>query len=122
MAATTRRRGRKASPAAQTRRPAESQSDSRVTPRFGVVAWPTENFGVFFNYAQGFKAPSPNQVNNNFANPLFGYTSIPNPDLTPETSESAEVGIRFRDVSIAGAELRASATAFGAWYEDFIAQ
>lgn len=102
--------------------PAAGQSDERVTPRFGVVAWPTETFGVFFNYAQGFKAPSPSQVNNNFANPLFGYTSIPNPDLGPETSESAELGVRLRDVSFAGADLRASATAFMSAYEDFIEQ
>ena len=32
-----------------------AKSDSRVTPRFGVVAWPTETFGVFFNYAEGFR-------------------------------------------------------------------
>lgn len=102
--------------------PVEGQSDSRVTPRFGVVVWPTETFGVFFNYAQGFKAPSPGQVNNNFANPLFGYISIPNPDLGPETSESAEIGVRFRDVSLFGADLRASGAAFMAQYEDFIEQ
>lgn len=101
---------------------AEGQSDSRVTPRFGVVAWPTEQVGVFFNYAQGFKAPAPSQVNNNFANPLFGYVSIPNPDLAPETSESGEIGVRLRDVRVAGAEVRASAAAFGSWYEDFIEQ
>jgi|CXWL01.1.fsa_nt_gi hemoglobin/transferrin/lactoferrin receptor protein len=99
-----------------------SQSDAQVTPRFGVVAWPAETLGVFFNYAQGFKAPTPSQVNNNFSNPLFGYASIPNPDLTPETSESAEIGVRLRDRSFAGADVRASATAFGAWYDDFIEQ
>lgn len=102
--------------------PAEGQSDSRVTPRFGVVAWPTEQVGVFFNYAQGFKAPAPSQVNNFYSNPAQGYDSLPNPDLGPETSESAELGVRLRDVSFAGGNLRASATAFSAWYEDFIEQ
>lgn len=102
--------------------PAEGQSDSRVTPRIGVVAWPTETLGVFFNYAQGFKAPSPSQVNNNFSNPLFGYTSIPNPDLGPETSDAAEIGLRLRDLNAFGGTLRASATAFTAAYEDFIEQ
>jgi hemoglobin/transferrin/lactoferrin receptor protein len=98
------------------------QSDERVTPRFGVVAWPTERVGVFFNYAQGFKAPSPSQVNNNFANPLFGYTSIPNPDLRPETSEALELGVRLRDLQFAGGALRASGAAFMADYGDFIEQ
>lgn len=102
--------------------PAEGQSDSEVTPRFGVVAWPTETLGVFFNYAQGFKAPAPSQVNNNFSNPIIGYTSLPNPDLAPETSESAEIGVRVRDVSWAGATVRASASVFDASYDDFIEQ
>jgi hemoglobin/transferrin/lactoferrin receptor protein len=100
--------------------PVASQSDSRVTPRLGVVAWPTETFGVFFNYAEGFKAPSPSQVNNGFANPLVGYTSIPNPDLKPETSEALELGVRWRDVTVLGGDLRASANVFGSWYDDFI--
>ncbi|MEQ1492288.1 MAG: TonB-dependent receptor, partial [Terricaulis sp.] len=93
---------------------------SRVTPRFGVVVWPTQTFGVFFNYAEGFRAPSPSEVNNAFANPAQGYTSIPNPNLKPETSESLELGIRFREVSLFGADLRASANVFGSWYDDFI--
>ncbi|MGQ0531232.1 MAG: TonB-dependent hemoglobin/transferrin/lactoferrin family receptor [Caulobacteraceae bacterium] len=100
--------------------PVSGQSDSRVTPRFGVVAWPAETFGVFFNYAQGFKAPSPSQVNNGFANPIIGYTSIPNPDLAPETSEALELGVRWRDVTLFGGDLRASANVFGSWYDDFI--
>lgn len=98
------------------------QSDSRVSPRLGVVAWPTETIGLFFNYAQGFKAPSPSQVNSNFANPLFGYTSIPNPDLRPETSEAVELGLRFRGVSLGGGAVRASVTGFAGRYEDFIEQ
>lgn len=100
----------------------QGQSDSHVSPRFGVVVWPTETFGVFFNYAQGFKAPAPSQVNNAFSNPLQGYTSIANPNLAPETSEAVELGIRFRDVAVAGGTLRAQGVAFGSWYEDFIEQ
>lgn len=98
------------------------QSDSRVTPRFGVVAWPTEHVGVFFNYAQGFKAPSPSQVNNAFTNLASGYTSIPNPNLAPETSEALELGIRTRDTTVFGASLRAQGNAFMSEYEDFIEQ
>ncbi|MBN8608055.1 MAG: TonB-dependent hemoglobin/transferrin/lactoferrin family receptor [Caulobacterales bacterium] len=101
---------------------APGQSDSEITPRFGVVAWPTETFGVFFNYAHGFKAPAPSEVNQYFANPAFGYISRANPDLTPETSESIELGVRLRDVTFAGASLRASASTFLSDYEDFIEQ
>ena len=74
------------------------REDSRVTPRLGIVAWPTERFGAYFNYAQGFRAPSPTQVNQAFTNPAQGYTTIPNPSLRAETSETFEVGVRFRDV------------------------
>jgi hemoglobin/transferrin/lactoferrin receptor protein len=103
------------------------QSDSHVSPKFGVVAWPTENFGAFFNYATGFKAPAPSEVNNYFENLALGafgqaYTSIPNPDLTPETSEGFEVGIRGRDWRALGAGWDWSASAFATFYEDFISQ
>lgn len=101
---------------------APGQSESHVTPRLGVVVWPTDTLGVFFNYAQGFKAPAPSEVNQFFSNPAFGYISRPNPDLSPETSESAELGLRLRDVSVGGATLRASTSAFIANYDDFIEQ
>ena len=54
--------------------------------------------------------------------PDQGYTSIPNPDLKPETSESLELGVRWRDVTLFGGDLRASANVFGSWYDDFIDQ
>jgi hemoglobin/transferrin/lactoferrin receptor protein len=98
------------------------QSDAHVTPKFGAVVWPTERLGLFVNYAQGFKAPSPSQVNNGFANPVLNYVSIPNPDLAPETSESLEGGVRLRETSFAGARWQASAVAFVGAYEDFIEQ
>ncbi|WP_332625696.1 TonB-dependent receptor, partial [Brevundimonas sp.] len=68
--------------------PSAGQSDSHLSPKIGAIYWVDDHFSVFANYAQGFKAPSPMQVNNFFANPVFGYESIPNPNLTPETSES----------------------------------
>ncbi|MEM6267678.1 MAG: TonB-dependent receptor, partial [Pseudomonadota bacterium] len=57
------------------------------------------------------------QVNNFFTNVIQGYASIPNPDLSPETSESFEGGIRFND-EIFSAQL----VAFSAEYDDFINQ
>ena len=98
------------------------QEDSRLSPKIGVMVWADPRLGLFFNYAQGFKAPSPMQVNNYFANPLFGYTSIPNPDLEPETSESLEAGFRFRDLSVLGGNLAFSVTGFATEYENFIDQ
>ncbi|GAA0388537.1 TonB-dependent hemoglobin/transferrin/lactoferrin family receptor [Brevundimonas terrae] len=102
--------------------PAEGQSDSHLSPKIGVMFWADDHFGLFANYAQGFKAPSPMQVNNFFANPVFGYESIPNPDLKPETSESLEAGMRFRNLEAFGGNLSLSATAFKTHYDDFINQ
>jgi len=96
--------------------------DSHVTPKFGAVYWPVNQFGLFANYAQGFKAPAPSQVNNGFANVSQDYQSIPNPNLRPETSETFEGGVRVRDIQVLGGDLAASATAFTAEYEDFIDQ
>lgn len=62
------------------------------------------------------------QVNNYFENPVYGYTSIPNPDLKPETSDSIEGGLRFRDIAAFGGELRLQTTAFSTHYDNFIEQ
>jgi len=96
--------------------PAE-QSDSHLSPKLGVVWTASDQWSLFVNYAEGFKAPSPSQVNNSFANVLYNYASIPNPDLRPETSQTVEGGIRWR----AGG-YSASATLFTGQYDDFIDQ
>lgn len=94
-----------------------SQDGSRLSPKFGAVWKLSETVRLFANYATGFKAPEPGQVNQFFENLAFGYTSAPNPDLGPERSESFEGGIRFssRDVSL-------DITGFSSNYRDFISQ
>jgi hemoglobin/transferrin/lactoferrin receptor protein len=102
--------------------PASGSDDSKVSPKLGVVAWPINWLGAYANYAAGYKAPAPSQVNNGFFNPISNYTSIANPDLKPETSNSVEAGVRLRDVSLFGASLSGSAAAYASDYEDFIEQ
>jgi hemoglobin/transferrin/lactoferrin receptor protein len=94
-----------------------SQSDSHFTPKLGVVFKATDQVTLFANLASGFKAPSPSQVNNGFTNPVSNYRSISNPNLKPETSETAEVGVRFNTerLSLSGAVFTGS-------YKDFIDQ
>lgn len=98
------------------------QSDDHVSPKLGVVWWTTPNFGLFGNLGEGFKAPTPSQVNNFFSNVAFGYTSRPNPDLKPETSRSLEIGVRLRDAQVGGGRLSAQLVGFKSDYEDFISQ
>lgn len=94
-----------------------AQSGSRVSPKLGVVLRTDGGVRLFANYAQGFKAPEPSQVNQFFENLAFGYTSRPNPDLRPETSESIEAGLRYE-----GGPIRIDLTAFHSDYDNFISQ
>lgn len=82
------------SPPATT--PAASLSGSATSPKLGVLFRATEQWSVFGNYAQGFKAPNAGQVNAFFENPTAFYRSIPNPNLKPEKSRTFELGVRGR--------------------------
>lgn len=95
----------------------EGQSASRLSPKLGVTLKLSDEVLLFGNYAQGFRAPTPSQVNNFFENLAFGYTSLPNPDLGPERSQSWEGGIRFNSGNTSF-EL----VGFTTDYEDFINQ
>ncbi len=56
-------------------------------------------------------------MNNAFANLAFNYRSIPNPDLKPETSETFEGGVRWKNDRIA-----LSGAVFTGTYDGFIDQ
>jgi hemoglobin/transferrin/lactoferrin receptor protein len=94
-----------------------SQSDSHLSPKIGVVWRATDLVTFFANAAAGFKAPSPSQVNNGFANLVANYMSVSNPDLKPETSKTLEAGVRLNR-----ARWNASITGFTGKYDDFIDQ
>lgn len=96
---------------------AAAQSGSRVSPKLGAVLKLSDEIRFFANYAQGFKAPEPSQVNQFFSNLAFGYTSQPNPNLRPETSESWEGGFRLNSGPVS-----LDVTGFIANYDDFISQ
>ena len=70
---------------------------------------------MFFQYAEGFKAPDYDAANLSFNNLAYGYGIVPNANLSPETSKGTEVG--FRSVT----PVRSwSITKFDNSYEDFI--
>lgn len=93
----------------------QGQRDSRLSPKFGATVKLAPDVILFGNYAQGFLAPTPSQVNNFFES--IGATSIPNPDLGPETSESWEVGARY-----VGDIFSLQVNAFTGNYDNFISQ
>ena len=94
-------------------------SDSAVTPRLGVVWRLNPAFAPYAQFARGFRAPTPDQVNNGFtnlnANPP--YESIGNPNLKAERARSFELGIRG-----AAGDWRWQASAYDNRYRDFISQ
>ena len=98
------------------------QSGQRLSPKLGAVGWVSDTIGLYASYAQGFRSPTPSQVNNGFANPIQNYTSIAAPGLRPETSSAFEGGLRLRDFGIGGLKLSGNLTGFTARYRDFIEQ
>ncbi|MBC2667622.1 TonB-dependent hemoglobin/transferrin/lactoferrin family receptor [Novosphingobium piscinae] len=99
---------------------AARQSGSRVSPKIGAVVTIVPAVSLFANYAHGFKAPAPSQVNQFFENPgsQFGaYRSITNPALKPETSRTIEGGLRLTSPRVV-----ASLTAFSGRFDNFISQ
>jgi len=93
------------------------QSKTHVSPKFAAIYSIIPEVKIFANWAEGFKAPSPGQVNNAFANIVANYTSIPNPNLRPETSQTIEGGLRYVDDTFT-----LGGTAFVGQYKDFIDQ
>ena len=98
------------------------QTGQRLSPKIGAVGWITPALGLFASYAEGFRSPTPSQINNGFFNPAQGYTAIPNAALRPETSRAFEGGIRLRQAQVAGITLNGQINGFTARYRDFIEQ
>lgn len=74
--------------------PPASLDDTSASPKLAAIWRFDETFSAYAQYAHAFRAPPYNDVNLGFTNLQFGYTSIPNPDLKPETSNGFEVGLR----------------------------
>jgi hemoglobin/transferrin/lactoferrin receptor protein len=94
-----------------------SLSGQAVTPRIGAVWRLAPSFSPYAQLARGFRAPTPEQVNNGFANLASGYTSVGNPGLKPEYADSLEIGFRGKSHG-----LRYSLAGFENRYQNFISQ
>lgn len=96
---------------------AKSSSGHAFTPRLGLVWRAHSLFSPYVQYATGYRAPSPDQVNNSFDNRQHGYMSIGNEHLRPEKAKSFEVGTRGRYE-----KFQYSGAMYFNRYEDFISQ
>ena len=101
--------------------PAATSSDSAFSPRLALLYEVSPALIPYAQYARGFRAPSPYEVNSFFANtsPNFAYRQIANPALKPETSNSYELGLRGK-LTVSSGQLRYSAAAFSGNYSNFI--
>ncbi|MFG6449124.1 TonB-dependent hemoglobin/transferrin/lactoferrin family receptor [Roseateles sp. BYS180W] len=105
--------------------PVTALRDQAWTPRLGLV-WRLAPLATpYAQWAQGFRAPTPDQVNNGFSNVASGYMTLGNPHLKPEHANSLELGVRGHwsaSQSQPGAGLRWSLALYDNRYSDFIQQ
>jgi hemoglobin/transferrin/lactoferrin receptor protein len=89
--------------------------DVSYAPKLGATWRLNDTVGLFFQYAHGYRAPPPEDVNIGLEIPLFKVRAVPNPDLQPEVSDGFELGLRA-----AAAALDLTASVFDTEYRDFI--
>lgn len=95
----------------------KSSSGHAFTPRLGLVWRAHHSFSPYLQYSTGYRAPTPDQVNNTFDNRQHGYMSVGNSNLRPEKAKSLEWGFRGRLD-----KLKYSGSMYINRYEDFISQ
>lgn len=92
-------------------------SADRLSARVGATVRLNQLVSLHAQYAGGFRAPPYSAVNSGFTNLAGGYTSVPNTDLRPETSDNFEVGVRS-----AVGRVSFGITTFSNHYDNFILQ
>ena len=116
----------------------ETASSEEVSPRFAASYGPVNWLRLFGSYAEGFRAPSVNElyldgVHFSVPHPIlfnpaagqFVFVSnnfIPNANLKPETSETVEfgIGVDFADLVMEGDRLQGKISYFESDVEDLI--
>ncbi len=65
-----------------------------IAPKLAFLAKLDEQHTAYFQYANGFRNPSAEELNATITNIPFGYQTVPNASLEMETSHSFELGLR----------------------------
>ena len=92
-----------------------SLSESDISPKLGLIYHFSQSGEVYMQYSHGFRAPPYEDANIGLDVPLFNYRAIPNPDLTSESSDGIELGLRWRGLY---SDFRVAV--FHTRYDDFI--
>lgn len=90
-------------------------SKQQLSPNFGVIYSYSEMLSSYIQFAQGFKVPAYDLAFLNHDNSQYGYKVIPTDTLSPERSDSFEIGVRGHH-----GDLAFTAALFYNDYKDFI--
>jgi hemoglobin/transferrin/lactoferrin receptor protein len=93
-------------------------SDTALAPKLAVLGSITPSLNAYFQYNHGYRYPSAEELTATFTNVAFGYKSVPNPNLQPETSDSYELGLKGN----LGSPVEVQAAIFYNTYNNFIDQ
>lgn len=89
--------------------------ESEISAKLGLIYNFTSKLSLFAQYAEGFRAPPLGAINTGFTNTLAGYSTIPNPNLRSESSQTYEIGMRYR-----GEKSYIDLSTYRNTYDDFI--
>jgi len=92
-----------------------SVSEDDLSPRIGALFHINDEWGIYAQYVNGFRAPPFEDANIGLDIPLFNIRAIPNPDLKSETSQGIETGFRYITNTT-----RLTLAIFDTEYDDFI--
>lgn len=86
-----------------------------LAPKLAFLTKLDEEHTAYFQYANGFRNPTPEDLNGSITNTINQYNTISNPNLKKETSHSFELGLRRQ-----GKTSSWSTAAFYNYYQNFI--
>lgn len=95
--------------------PAVDLDDYAFAPKLGVTRAIGDELTLFVQFAHGYRAPPPEDLNIGLELPLLNIRAIPNPDLQPETSNGYEFGLRWN-----AAAASVTTSVYYTDYQDFI--
>jgi len=90
--------------------------ENNVSFNVGGLYQLDENTSLFAQYGQGFKVPAYDLAYINHDNSLYGYKIVPSDDLSPEKSDTFELGLRGTN-----GDFSYSAAIFYNKFDDFLA-
>lgn len=96
-------------------REAVESSESALSPKIAALWRVDPAWSLYGQLVTGFRAPNYEEVNGSFRNSVQRYGISPNPDLEPETSVGAELGVKLHRPT-----LRAQFAVYDNHYRDFI--